>query len=388
MATIKRERALTYDDVLLVPQYSEVLPVDVALSSNLVTTDIHKSCSKQLQLPIPFFSSAMDTVTEFSMAKKMAQMGGIGVIHKNMSIEQQAHIIMQLKASSAESLPGHQSSLDDQNKLLTAAAIGVGPLEQQRVQALITAGVDIILIDTAHGHSLGVIEMVKYVRNLVTKISRPIFIVAGNVATAQGTEALIKAGADIIKVGIGPGSICTTRIVAGVGVPQLQAILDCAPICQQYQKQMIADGGIKASGDIVKAIAAGANFVMLGSLLAGTDESPGEKISIDGKKYKTYRGMGSLGAMVQGSKDRYGQASVEHKQKLVAEGVSGLVPYQGSLENVVYQLMGGLRAGMGYLGAKNYKELQNFAHFITITQAARIESLPHSILSVGNADEE
>ena len=254
--------------------------------------------------------------------------------------------------------------------------MGVNENEKRRVEELIKNNVDLIVVDTAHGHSYGVQQMVKWIKKNFPHIP----LAVGNVATAQGAEDLIKAGADIIKVGIGPGSICTTRVVAGVGVPQLQAIIDCSEITNFYKKTMIADGGIRYSGDLVKAIAAGASCVMMGSVLAGTIESPGNVTEIAGTQYKNYRGMGSLGAMLSGSKDRYGQAEVSKSDKLVPEGVEGLVPCSGSVSEVLYKMWGGLRSGMGYLGAKNLEELQDKATFTPITNAGKIESYPHSLL--------
>jgi len=268
------------------------------------------------------------------------------------------------------------SNKDKLGRLRVAAAIGVGGKEEERAQALAEAGVDAIIIDTAHGHSLGVIQMVKSLRAKYKDID----LVAGNVATAKACEDLIAAGVDAIKVGIGPGSICTTRVVAGIGVPQLSAILDCSTVCRAAGIPFIADGGIKYSGDLVKALAAGASTVMLGSLFAGTDETPGERILYQGRSYKVYRGMGSLGAMVLGSKDRYGQGAVDDLGKLVPEGIEGQVPYRGSLASNIFQLIGGLRAGMGYVGAKNLVELVEKAQFIQITAASLKESHPHDIM--------
>jgi len=264
---------------------------------------------------------------------------------------------------------------DQLGRLRVAAAVGVGEKELVRAKALIEAGVDAVVVDTAHGHSKGVMEMVKSVKD----ISKDVDVVAGNVATAKACEDLIKCGADGIKVGIGPGSICTTRIVAGIGVPQLQALLDCRDVCMKADVPFIADGGIKFSGDIVKALAAGAETVMIGSLFAGTDETPGERVIYQGRAYKMYRGMGSLGAMVKGSKDRYGQASVSEENKLVPEGIEGQVPYRGPLEENIYQLLGGIRSGMGYTGSSNLKELRDKAKFVKISPAGLQESHPHQV---------
>lgn len=468
--------ALAYDDVLLVPKYSEVLPHEV---------DLKTYFSKRISLSIPVASSAMDTVTE-STAIVMAQEGGIGVIHKNLSIRDQVKEVVKvkkfeagvvdepicingedklidvikkierfnfsgfpvveetglllgiitnrdmryeenlelpvkelmtpfeklvvaqegisskdakeiLKKNKIEKLPivnknqilqglitikdleksliYPQSNKDDSGRLRVAAAVGVGEKEFERAQGLIEAHCDAIVIDTAHGHSKAVIEMVKRIKKEFPQVD----VVAGNVATEEACLELIKAGADGIKVGIGPGSICTTRIVAGIGVPQLQALMDCSKICKQHKVPFIADGGIKFSGDIVKALAVGASTVMIGSLFAGTDETPGERIIYQGRAYKVYRGMGSLAAMMLGSKDRYGQASVLEEKKLVAEGIEGQVPYRGPLAENVFQLVGGIRSGMGYTGSKNLECLYENAEFLRLTAAGLKESHPHEV---------
>lgn len=471
------EPGLTYDDVLLMPNYSEILPHQADLKSRF---------SKNIELNIPIASSAMDTVTESNTAICMAQEGGIGVIHKNLSIEDHAREVSKVKkfesgvvmdpitVSPDQSLASVKAlvekhgfsgfpavdndgkvvgivtnrdiryesdntkkvkemmtdldhlviapegiSLEDAKKILhahrieklpivtaegkllgivtvkdieksiaypnankdalgrlrVASAIGVGEKEILRAKALIDAGVDAIIIDTAHGHSKGVLDMVRTVKEL----SKDVDVVAGNVATAKACEDLIKAGADGIKVGIGPGSICTTRVIAGIGVPQLQALLDCKTVCLKQGIPFIADGGIKYSGDIVKALAAGAETVMIGSLFAGTDEAPGERVIYQGRAYKLYRGMGSMGAMVRGSKDRYGQGSVTDEDKLVPEGIEGQVPYRGPLSENIYQLLGGVRSGMGYTGAANLGELREKAQFIKISPAGLKESHPHDV---------
>lgn len=463
---------LTFDDVLLVPAASEVLPKDVDTSTNL---------TKSIKLNIPMISAAMDTVTESRVAIAIAREGGIGVIHKNMTIEEQALEVDRVKRSEhgviwdplylspndkvndAETLMSRyrisgvpitengklvgiitnrdmrfikdysgpiaeymtkdnlvtapvgttiteakdilqqhkveklpivdenymlkglitikdiekarqfpKSAKDDRGRLLVAAAVGVTAETPDRVAALVESKVDVIVVDTAHGHSKLVLEAVKHVKNKYPHVD----IIAGNVATAEATNDLIKAGADAVKVGIGPGSICTTRVVAGVGVPQITAIYECAKEAAKYGIPVIADGGVKYSGDIVKAIAAGGSVVMLGSILAGTEESPGEIEIYQGRSYKVYRGMGSLAAMKKGSKDRYFQ---ENALKLVPEGVEGRVPFKGSLSDTVFQLVGGLRAGMGYCGCRNIKELQTKAQFIRITNASLKESHPHSV---------
>lgn len=470
MAIIRE--GLTFDDVLLVPQKSEVLPREVDLSVDL-TPSIH--------LNIPMLTAAMDTVTDSRMAIAIAREGGLGIIHKNMSIEAQAaqvdkvkrsengvitdpfHLSPEHKVSDALALMGRyrisgvpiteegklvgiltnrdlrfetdfdqpirnvmtsenlvtapvgtdldgakailarhrieklpivdenfmlrglitikdiqkivkypNSARDPHGRLLCGAAVGVTMDTMDRVKALVDAGVDLIGLDTAHGHSAGVLKAVEQIRNAFPNLN----LMAGNVATAAATEDLIKAGADIIKVGIGPGSICTTRVVAGIGVPQVTAIMDCAEAANKYHKAIIADGGIKYSGDIPKAIAAGASAVMMGSLFAGTEESPGATEIYQGRSYKVYRGMGSLAAMAEGSKDRYFQ---EGQKKLVPEGVEGRVPYKGPLSDTVFQLIGGLRSSMGYCGTESIQALRERGEFIRITNAGLVESHPHDI---------
>jgi IMP dehydrogenase len=471
------EMALTYDDVLIVPNYSEVLPTEV---------DLKTKFSRNITLNIPIASSAMDTVTESRTAIVMAQEGGIGVIHKNLTPEEQAFEVEKVKkyesgmilnpftvnpdqkvsdlfdlmkkykisgfpvvdkelrlvgmitnrdlrfvtdtnkkvrevmtstnlvtapegtnfTKAKEILQNHRveklpvvnaegklrglitikdmektmaypnANKDQYGRLRVAAACGVSDKEVKRAEALIKAQVDAIVIDTAHGHSKGVIEMVK----IIKKLSPDVDVVAGNVATAKACEDLIAAGVDGIKVGIGPGSICTTRIIAGIGVPQMQAIFDCKTPCEKAGIPFIADGGIKYSGDIVKALAGGASSVMIGSLFAGTDEAPGEMVLYQGRAYKMYRGMGSLGAMERGSKDRYGQSAVEEVSKLVPEGIEGQVPYRGSLANNLFHLVGGIRSGMGYVGAPTMPLLRERAKFIKITAASLKESHPHDVI--------
>ena len=464
---------LTFDDVLLVPAESDVLPADVNLSTQL---------TKKVKLNVPVMSAAMDTVTEYRMAIAIAREGGIGVIHKNMSIDRQAEQVDLVKRSEngvitnpfylnsgqtlgdadalmskfrisgvpivddegkligiitnrdmkfetdmsrridevmtsknlitglegttldeakailqknrIEKLPivdkdyklkglitikdiekvmkYPNSAKDEQGRLLCAAAIGVTADVLDRAGALIDAGVDVLVLDSAHGHSANIMRSVRLVKEKYPDIQ----LVAGNVATAEATEALIKAGADCVKVGIGPGSICTTRVVAGIGVPQVTAILQCGEMADRYGIPIIADGGIKYSGDIVKAIAAGGRVVMMGSMLAGCEESPGESEVFQGRQFKVYRGMGSLGAMQCGSKDRYFQTN---NKKLVPEGVEGRVPYKGPVSDTIYQMMGGLRSGMGYCGAHNIEELRTRSKFVRITSAGLKESHPHDI---------
>ncbi|MGB4505185.1 MAG: IMP dehydrogenase [Syntrophaceticus sp.] len=464
---------LTFDDVLLIPGKSSVLPREVDIATNL---------TRDVRLNIPIISAGMDTVTQSRMAIAIAREGGIGVIHKNMSIERQAAEVDRVKRSEhgiitdpiflnpqhllrdALEIMGHyhisgipitvdgklvgiitnrdlrfednlerpisevmtkdnlitapvgttlqearrilrrhkieklpivddeynlrglitikdiekarqypNSAKDNKGRLRVAAAIGVGAEYKERLSALVEAGVDVIVVDTAHGHSKGVLQAVETIKGLYQDLS----LVAGNIATAEATRDLFEAGADAVKVGIGPGSICTTRVVAGIGVPQITAIYECACEAKKYGKPIIADGGVKYSGDITKALAAGANTVMLGNLLAGTEESPGDVEIYQGRKYKVYRGMGSLGAMRSGSADRYFQENIP--DKFVPEGVEGRVPYRGPVSEIIYQLIGGLRAGMGYCGVKNIEELQTKTKFIRITNASLRENHPHSV---------
>jgi IMP dehydrogenase len=466
------KEGLTFDDVLLIPQKSEVLPKDVDLSTNL---------TKAIRLNIPLMSAAMDTVTEARLAIAIAREGGIGIIHKNMSIEKQAEEVDKVKRSEhgvivdpfylspqhlvvdavhlmekyrisgvpitqegklvgiitnrdirfetdftkkisevmtseglitapegttmeqaketlrkykIEKLPivdeqgmlkglitikdiektiqYPNSAKDDNGRLLVGAAVGVARDTMDRIAALVQANVDVVTVDTAHGHSTGVAKTVREIKRKYPDLQ----LIAGNVATAEATRDLIEAGADCIKVGIGPGSICTTRVVAGIGVPQITAIFDCSMEADKYGIPVIADGGVKYSGDITKAIGAGASVVMIGSLLAGTEESPGETEIYQGRSFKVYRGMGSLGAMASGSKDRYFQ---EDAKKLVPEGVEGRVPYKGPLSDTVFQMMGGLRSGMGYCGTPTIEALRKQAKFIRITGAGLKESHPHDI---------
>lgn len=463
---------ITFDDVLLVPAFSEVIPNDVDLTTRL---------TKKIRLNIPLMSASMDTVTEYRMAIAMARQGGIGIIHKNMSIEQQAEEVDKVKRSEngvitdpfylspdhtlqdaenlmskfhisgvpvtehgklvgiitnrdlkfetnfskkiSESMTSEglvtakegitleeakqilakarkeklpivddefrlkglitikdiekqirypMSAKDENGRLLCGAAVGCTPDILNRVDALVKSQVDVIVIDTAHGHSANVLKTIKMVKDAYPDLQ----VIAGNVATAEGTKALIECGVDAVKIGIGPGSICTTRVVAGIGVPQMTAIMDSYEMAKWYDIPIIADGGIKFSGDITKAIAGGANVVMLGSILAGCDESPGDFELYQGRKYKVYRGMGSLAAMENGSKDRYFQ---ENAKKLVPEGVEGRVAYKGTVEDTVFQLVGGLRSGMGYCGAKTIEELKEKGTFVKISAASLKESHPHDI---------
>jgi len=471
----------TFDDLLLVPGHSAVLPSEVEVRTGL---------SKNIQLSVPIVSAAMDTVTESATAITMARQGGIGFVHKNMSIERQALEVEKVKKSEsgmivdpisiepdrklyevmeimskyrisgvpvvksgklvgiitnrdlrfetnldqtvdavmtkdnlATARPGitleeskailHERRIekllvvDDEGKLLglitikdiekikkypyackdelgrlrVGAAVSVSADMEARVERLISANVDVVVVDTAHGHSEGVIQAVRTLKKKFPRLE----VVAGNVATAEGTRSLIEAGADGVKVGVGPGSICTTRVVAGIGVPQMTAIMDCAEEARKWGIPIVADGGIKYSGDVTKALAGGADSVMIGSLFAGTEESPGETILFQGRSYKVYRGMGSIEAMKEGSKDRYFQDEVESEKKLVPEGIVGRVPYRGPLSETVYQLVGGLRAGMGYLGARTIRELQTKPSFMQITAAGLRESHVHDVIIIKEA---
>ena len=352
---------LTYDDVLLLPDASEFIPSEVKVKTRL---------TRNIEIDIPIVSSAMDTVTESAMAIAMAKAGGIGIIHRNLSIEDQVKHVVAAKSHG-----------------LVGAAVGVGEDGFKRATSLIESGVNVVVVDTAHGHHKGVLDAIAKIR----KNFKNIEIVGGNVATRAGAQALINAGADGVKVGVGPGSICTTRVVAGVGVPQITAIMEAHKATVKAGIPLIADGGLQYSGDIPKAIVAGADSVMLGSLLAGCDESPGEIIEINGKKFKGYRGMGSLGAMQSRgeqksySKDRYMQDDVLSEDKLVPEGIEGKVIYRGPVADVIHQLVGGLRSGMGYAGAATISELQKNGHLVQITSAGLQESHPHDVLDVTEA---
>lgn len=470
------EHALTFDDILLIPQYSEVVPSEVSCES-FFAKDIH--------LKMPILSAAMDTVTENRVARIMAQMGGLGIIHKNLDIEAQSFEVEKVKKyesgmiidpitlgpnesvqdalnlmqkysisgvpitvnkelvgiltnrdlrfetntsqaiknimtkkedlvtapvgttleqakgilqkhrieklpvvdkegclrglitikdiEKAQTFP--QATKDSHGRLLVGAAVGTDTSSRERVEALVSQGVDVICVDTAHGHSKNVLEIVKWTASKF----KDVVIVAGNVVTEDATKDLMMAGADVVKVGVGPGSICTTRIVSGVGMPQISAVMSCSKVAKKLGKSIIADGGIKFSGDMTKALALGANTVMIGNLLAGSDESPGETILYQGRTYKVYRGMGSLGAMRKGSKDRYGQADVVELDKLVPEGIEGKVPYRGSARGILHQLVGGIKSGMGYLGAVNIQDLQEKAKYVRVSPQGLRESHVHDV---------
>ena len=348
METIKE--ALTFDDVLILPRYSSILPSK---------TDISLKLTNKIKLKVPFLSSAMDTVTESKMALSIAREGGIGVIHRNLNIKKQSLEVKKVK----------------NKKFLVGAAVGTNEEDFDRAKSLIDSGTDLIVIDTAHGHSEKVLKTLMKLKKIKTKIP----ICVGNIATGEAAKKLYNSGADIIKVGIGPGSICTTRMVAGIGVPQVSAIMDVKKALNKKDVKIISDGGVKFSGDIAKALAAGADAIMMGSIFAGTDESPGKKFKSGGKIYKQYRGMGSIGAMSAGSANRYFQKNFKDKSKFVPEGVEGRVEYKGKVSQIIYQLQGGLRSSMGYIGAKSLEEINKRAKFVKITKAGFYESMVHSV---------
>ena len=350
------KEALTFDDVTMAPKYSEILPSEVNTSTKL---------SKNLTLEIPILSSAMDTVTESKMAISIAKAGGIGIIHRNLTIKKQIQEIKKVK----------------KQKLLVGAAVGAGPMEIKRAGALLKEKVDLIVVDTAHGHSKKVADIIKLIKKNKNK---NVTLCAGNIATAEAAKFLIKLGVDIIKVGIGPGSICTTRLVAGIGVPQLSAILEVTKGVKNNKTKIISDGGIKYSGDLAKALSAGADAVMIGSLFAGTMEAPGKLIKRNGKLFKSFRGMGSVGAMNKGSADRYFQKKQKDLSKYVPEGVEGFVKFKGNVKNIIYKLVGGLKSSMGYLGAKKVYKLKNKPNFVKITKAGFYESMVHNVDMIKN----
>ncbi len=348
METIKE--ALTFDDVLLLPRYSNVLPAKTNISLKL---------TNKISLKVPFLSSAMDTVTESKMAIAIAKEGGLGIIHRNLNIKNQSNEVKKVK----------------KENFYVGAAIGTNKEDLDRARFLINYGTDLIVIDTAHGYS----EKVLNTLTKIKKITKNIPVCVGNIATGDAAKKLYDSGADIIKVGIGPGSICTTRMVAGIGVPQISAIIEVKKALNKKKVKIISDGGIKFSGDIAKALAAGADAIMMGSIFAGTEESPGKKFKKNGKIYKQYRGMGSIGAMSAGSANRYFQKNFKDKSKFVPEGVEGRVEYKGKMSKIIYQLQGGLRSSMGYIGAKNLSEINKKAKFVKITKAGFYESMVHSV---------
>ncbi|KAF5275507.1 hypothetical protein FQR65_LT16605 [Abscondita terminalis] len=343
------------------------------LPSDFLDDVVNKIINKSIEINIPIMSAAMDTVTESKMAIKLAQLGSIGVIHKNLTIEQQAKEVELVKNFKIDLKEFPTATIDNKGKLRTCAAVGVNQDSLERVKSLISAGVDVLIVDSAHGDSEGIIKTVKEIKKLYPNQQ----LIAGNICTVSGAKNLIAAGVDGVKVGIGPGSICTTRVIAGVGVPQITAINDVYNYLKDTDITLIADGGIKLSGDIVKAIAAGANLVMLGSMLAGTDEAPGQIIEVNGRQFKSYQGMGSLSAMKRGSSDRYFQNG---SKKLVPEGIEALIKYKGNVEDVIYQLIGGLRSGMGYTGSSTIDDLIKNGQFVRISTSGLIESHPHDVL--------
>ncbi len=348
MGTIKD--SFTFDDVTLIPQYSSVLPVDAITNCKL---------SKNLNLKVPLLSSAMDTITESKMAIAISKAGGIGIIHRNLSIEKQVSEVKKVK----------------KNNCLVGAAIGVNAQDIERVEELSKVKTDLIVIDTAHGHTKKVLNVIKKIKKKLKNST----LCAGNIATGKAAEFLADNGVDIVKVGIGPGSICTTRLVAGIGVPQLSAVMDVKKALKKYKTKIISDGGIKFSGDLAKAIAAGADAIMIGSLFSGTLESPGKIIKYKGKLYKNFRGMGSVGAMSAGSADRYYQKKTKDITKYVPEGVEGMVKFKGSVKEIVYNLVGGLKSSMGYMGAKTIEDLQKKGQFLKISKAGFYESMVHNV---------
>ena len=352
------KEALTFDDVTLAPKYSEILPSEVNTSTQLTSN---------LKLKVPLLSSAMDTVTESKMAIAIAKAGGLGVIHRNLDIKTQISEIKKVKIK----------------KLLVGAAVGAGPSEFKRADAILKENIDMIVVDTAHGHTKKVSEIIKFIKKRKNKKTA---LCAGNIATPEAAKFLLKLGVDIIKVGIGPGSICTTRLVAGIGVPQLSAILTVRNGVKNKNVKIISDGGIKYSGDLAKAFAAGADAVMVGSLFAGTDETPGKLIRRGGKLFKSFRGMGSVGAMNKGSADRYFQSKQKDISKYVPEGVEGFAKYKGKVEKIIFKLIGGLKSSMGYLGSKQIKYLRNKPQFVKITKAGFYESMVHNVDIVKSDD--
>ena len=350
------KEALTFDDILLMPRFSSVLPSETNLNVDL---------GLNLKLRVPFLSSAMDTVTESNMAMAIALKGGLGIVHRNLSISRQSNEIKKVK----------------NKKLIVGGAVGTGDNDLDRAKSLINEGVDLIVVDTAHGHSKKVLSILKLIKKIKSKVP----ICVGNIATAEAAKKLYNEGANILKVGIGPGSICTTRMIAGIGIPQITAIMDVKKSLKNKKIKIISDGGIKFSGDIVKALAAGADAIMMGSIFAGTDESPGKKFRYKNKYYKSYRGMGSIGAMSAGSSNRYFQKNYKDRSKFVPEGVEARVEYKVSVEKIIYQLQGVLRSSMGYIGSKNLSEIKKKSKFVKITKAGFYESMVHSVEMINNS---
>lgn len=359
---------LTFDDLLLLPNES-TFPREAA--------DLATVLHPKIRLKLPILSSPMDTVTESGMAIAMAQAGGLGVIHRNLAVEKQRAMVEHVKQSKVTDK--EKASLDAKGRYLVAAAIGAGADMEERVQALVDAGADMIVVDSGHGHSTYIMDCVRHIKK---KHGTRVVVMAGNVATYEGAKAMIKAGADVLRVGVGPGSICTTRVVTGMGVPQVTALMEAARACKGTKVTFVADGGIKLMGDMAKALATGASAVMLGSMLAGHEQAPGEKVNVNGTEYKQYRGMGSIGAMQKGGAERYGQKAQTPAKKLVAEGVEGLVPYKGDVHDFLYQAGGSLRSSFYYLGSKTMKEFHAKARFVRITAAGMRESHPHTIAVV------
>lgn len=362
---IVEHQALTFDDILLLPNYADIKRQDV---------DLRATLHPKIQLKIPVVSSPMDTVTESAMAITLAKNGALGIIHRNLSIEEQAAQVKKIKQTKVTNIPS--AAVDGNKQLLVGGAVGVGTDLLDRVAALVEAGVDLLVVDSAHGYSKFVIETVELIRKKYPQM----VVMAGNIATFDGAKALIKAGAHILRVGMGPGSICTTRIVTGMGVPQISAIAAVVRAASGSKTTIVADGGIRQIGDMAKALAFGAHAVMMGSLFARFDESPGEKVTVTGKTYKSYRGMGSVAAMKKGGAERYGQGKTQDSKKLVAEGIEGLLPYQGSVVDYLYQIEGSLRSSLYYLGSHNLATFFKSARAIKISNAGLLESHPHGVV--------
>ncbi len=362
---------LTFDDLLLLPNYT-----DFPREQADLTTKLHST----ITLKLPILSSPMDTVTESDMAMAMAANGGLGIIHRNLQIPAQKKMVEMVKK--AKIADKTIASLDAKGRYLVGAAIGAGADMEERVRELIDAGVDVIVVDSGHGHSQYILDCVSFIKK---NFKNKVVVMAGNVATYEGAKAMMKAGADILRVGVGPGSICTTRVVTGMGVPQVTALMEVARAVKGSKVTFVADGGIRQMGDMAKAIATGASAVMLGSMLAGYMQSPGEEVDVGEKRYKRYRGMGSVGAMQKGGAERYGQNMKTEAKKLIAEGVEGLVPFKGNVSDFLYQATGALKSSFYYLGSKTMKEFHAKAKFVRITQASLQESHPHTLSSITDA---